>query len=369
MDEGRGDFIDGSFRKVRGPHDEGVAVMSRDPARDFQPVFRAATSTQNVDAAVDAARRAQPAWNALGVEGRRKHMHALKAAFDEHVDKMARTITREMGKPIREATAEAKSLGDRIPLILEDGLKRIATLKPDGVAGEARAHPQGVLAVVGPYNYPAHLVNAHVIPALVTGNTVIIKPSEVTPGVGELYATCVERAGLPRGVVNMVQGGGDVGKVLVAHPGLDGVLFTGSWKTGRAITEANLDQPHKILALEMGGKNVAVVCDDADLSQALAAVIQGAFLTAGQRCTATSRLLVFARVAERFLDALVAAARIAPWRSARRHDDVRSARHARIARALHALARERGRCGLRAVARRHDAGRRRFRDAVDSFVA
>ena len=109
--------------------------------------------------------------------------------------------------------------------------------------------------------------------------------------------------------MNLIQGGGDVGKALAGHNGIDGVLFTGSWKTGRAITEACLDQPHKILALEMGGKNVAVVCDDADLPQALAAVVQGAFLTAGQRCTATSRLLVLSRVAERFLDALVAAVR------------------------------------------------------------
>jgi succinylglutamate-semialdehyde dehydrogenase len=294
---------------VRGAHDDGAAVISRDPARDFQPVFRGATSTLNVDIAVEAARRAQPTWHALGIEGRTKHLLGLRAAFDEHVDKMARIITREMGKPIREATLEAKSLGERIPLILEDGMRRIATLRPDGVAGEARAHPQGVLAVVGPYNYPAHLVNSHVIPALATGNAVIIKPSEVTPGVGELYATCAERAGLPRGVVNLVQGAGDIGRALVAHAGIDGVLFTGSWKTGRAITEVCLDQPHKMLALEMGGKNVAVVCDDADLPQALAAVLQGAFLTTGQRCTATSRLLVFARVAERFLDALVAAAR------------------------------------------------------------
>src|SRR5687768_17928741 len=127
MEDGRGDFIDGSFRKVRG--DEGAAVMSRDPARDYQPVFRAVASAAHVEAAVEAARRAQAGWYALGVEGRKKHMLALRAAFDEHIEKMAKTITREMGKPLREATTEAKSLGERIPLILEDGLKRIATLR------------------------------------------------------------------------------------------------------------------------------------------------------------------------------------------------------------------------------------------------
>src|SRR5438132_450146 len=159
MEEGRGDFIDGAFRKVRGAHDDGAAVQSRDPSRDFAPVFRAATSIANVDAAVDAAKKAQSAWAALGVDGRKKHLVALKAAFDEHAEKMARAITREMGKPIREANAEAKSLGERIPLVLDESMKRVATRKPDGVPGEERAHPQGVLGVIGPYNYPAHLVN------------------------------------------------------------------------------------------------------------------------------------------------------------------------------------------------------------------
>jgi succinylglutamic semialdehyde dehydrogenase len=304
-EEGRGDFIDGVFRRAKGER----VLQSRDPARDFAPVFRTVVDVAHVDDAVAAAQRAQPSWQALGVDGRRKYLLALKAAFDENVDVIARAIVREMGKPLREALIEAKSLGDRVTLVLEDGLKRIETLKPAGVAGEARAHPQGVLAVLGPYNFPCHLMNSHIIPALATGNAVVVKPSEIVPMCGELYARCVERAGFPPGVFNLVQGGGDVGRALVAHPDTQGVLFTGSWRTGRAISQAILDQPHKIAALEMGGKNVAVVCDDADLPQALAAVLQGAFLTAGQRCTATSRLLVMEKVAERFLDALVSATR------------------------------------------------------------
>ena len=303
---GRGDFVDGAFRLPARADGE---VQSRDPARDYAAVYRTTTSRAHVDDAVAAARSSQRAWHALGVEGRKKHLLALKAAFEEQVEAQAKAITREMGKPIREATAEAKSLGERVSLMLDDGLKRIAPLRPEGVNGEARWHPQGVLAVVGPYNYPAHLVNAHVIPALLTGNAVVVKPSEVTPWSGELYARAFEKAGLPGGVFNMVQGGSDVGRALVAHEGVDGVLFTGSWKTGRAIQQACLDQPHKVLALEMGGKNAAVVCDDADLPQALAAVLQGAFLSSGQRCTATSRLLVEKKIAERFLDALLTAAR------------------------------------------------------------
>lgn len=305
-EEGRGDFIDGTFKKAR---ESSGTIISKDPAKDFAPVFKVSVYPGHVDEAVAAARRAQPAWHALGLEGRRKHLQTLKVAFDDAADVIARAIVREMGKPLREALVEARALGERISLTFDEGLKRIAPLRPDGLQGEARAHPQGVLAVIGPYNYPCHLMNAHIIPALITGNTVVVKPSEVTPLCGEIYARCVERAGLPAGVFNLVQGAGDIGRTLVEHNNIDGVLFTGSWKTGRAISQAILDQPWKIAALEMGGKNVAVVCDDADLHQALAAVLQGAFLTTGQRCTATSRLMVAEKVAERFLDALLAATR------------------------------------------------------------
>ncbi len=304
---GRGSFINGAWHATDANAD--AVIVSHDPARDFAPVFRAGVNVDHVDVAIKAARAAQPAWHALGVEGRTPYLLALKAAFEAGVDATATAIVREMGKPLREALIEAKALGDRVTLTLGDGLKRIETMRPDGVPGEARAHPQGVLAVLGPYNFPVHLMNSHIIPALATGNAVVVKPSEIVPMCGEHYARAVEAAGLPPGVFNLVQGRGDVGRALVVHDDVDGILFTGSWKTGRAINEAILDQPNKIAALEMGGKNVAVVMDDADLPQALAAVLQGAFLTTGQRCTATSRLLVHERVAEPFLDALVASAR------------------------------------------------------------
>jgi len=303
---GRGDFIAGAWRL---PQADRGSLATADPARDFAPVFSVGTDVAHVDDAVAAARAAQPGWWALSFDERRALLGQLERVFQSHVDDIAEAIVRETGKPHREALGEARSLAGRIALVAGDGMKRIEPLLPDGVTGEARAHPQGVVTVIGPYNYPAHLVNAHVIPALLTGNTVVIKPSEQCAWTGELYAQCFAEAGLPAGVVNMVQGAGDVGRALVSHEGTDAVLFTGSWATGRAITEACLDQPNKLVALEMGGKNCAVVLDDADLPQALAMVLQGAFLTTGQRCTATSRVLVHESVADRFIDALASATR------------------------------------------------------------
>lgn len=304
-----GDFIDGVFLGAPDEDATGAVIESRDPANGFRPVFRVATRAEHTGRAVAAARKAQRSWFACGVETRIAHLMRLKAVFQAHAEELARAIVHETGKPHREALSEAHSLGARIELMAKDGLQRIETLRPDGAGGEARYHPQGVLVVIGPYNYPAHLLNAHVIPALMTGNTVVIKPTEHCPWTGQLYAACAAEAGLPPGVLNLVQGGGDVGRALVSHPDTDGVLFTGSWATGRAITEACLDQPHKVLALEMGGKNCAVLLDDAELPQALAGVLQGAFLSTGQRCTATSRVLVHKRVFDRFIDALVGATR------------------------------------------------------------
>ena len=262
--QGRGSFIGGDFHKAGGQE-----LQSTNPANNYEPVFTTVTGDDQVDAAVAAARGALKDWMGLSQEQRNTHLRALKEQFNAHADEMAERMVLEMGKPLNEARGEAASLGARIDLMIANGLKRVATESPNGVAGEARYRAQGVLAVLGPYNFPAHLVNAHVIPALLTGNTVVVKPSELTPGVGELYATCIEKAGLPAGVYNMVQGTGAVGQQLTTHAGVDGVLFTGSYRTGRAIAQTMLDHPGKMLALEMGGKNMSVVMDDADLYQAL----------------------------------------------------------------------------------------------------
>ncbi|HEY6881296.1 MAG TPA: aldehyde dehydrogenase family protein, partial [Polyangiales bacterium] len=147
-------------------------------------------------------------------------------------------------------------------------------------------------AVVGPFNFPLHLVHGHVVPALLMGNTVVLKPSELTPSVGQLYAECFEAAGFAGGVFNLVQGAGGAGAKLSAHPDVDVVMFTGSYAVGQAIKRATLEQPHKLLALELGGHNPALVLADADLDKAVHDVMWGAFVTCGQRCSGTAVALV-----------------------------------------------------------------------------
>ena len=302
MKTGRGNFINGQF------HQGELELKSHNPAKSFTPVFRAHTSLEHVPMALDAARAAQRKWSALSQDERNAHVCRLRDAFNRHQERMAEAILSETGKPLREARGEAKALGARVDLTINSALPRIAVTHPVA-RGEQRFHAQGVLVVLGPYNYPAHLLNAHIIPAILTGNTVVVKPSEYCLATGALYAEIVHSANLPEGVINIVQGAADIGRALVEHPNSDGVLFTGSYRTGRAISQTLLDHPHKIAALEMGGKNPALILDDADLQQALVGVLQGAFLTAGQRCTATSRVLVHKRVSKAFTDALVNAAK------------------------------------------------------------
>ena len=160
-----------------------------------------------------------------------------------------------------------------------------------------------MLAVLGPYNFPAHLPNGHIVPALLAGNAVVFKPSEKTPATGAFLLECYHAAGVPEGAVRLLIGGPDEGRALAGHDDIDGLLFTGSARTGLALNRQFAERPEKILALEMGGNNPIIVWDDADLDAAAALIVQSAYTTAGQRCTAGRRLIV----EDRLYDPLIAA--------------------------------------------------------------
>jgi succinylglutamic semialdehyde dehydrogenase len=197
----------------------------------------------------------------------------------------------------------------KIDIALGEGLALVQDVNLDGGKLSWRYRPHGVLAVIGPFNFPLHLAHGHVVPALLAGNTVVFKPSEVTPHCGLLYARLLAEAGLPPGVVNVVQGDGAAGAALAEGEGVDGVLFTGSYEVGVKILRANAARPGRLLALELGGKNAAIVLADAPWEKAQADVLISAFSTAGQRCTCASRLIVERSIAGRFVEELAARAR------------------------------------------------------------
>lgn len=247
-----------------------------------------------VDAGVKAARQAFPQWAKQTFEQRLSVLEAFAASLKNHADELSRCIGEETGKPLWESATEVTSMINKVAISVQSYRER--TGEKSGPLGDATAvlrhKPHGVVAVFGPYNFPGHLPNGHIVPALLAGNSVVFKPSELTPKVAELTVKCWIEAGLPAGVLNLLQGARETGIALAAHAGIDGLFFTGSSRTGNALHQQFAGRPDKILALEMGGNNPLVVDQVEDLDAAVYTIIQSAFISAGQRCTCARRLLV-----------------------------------------------------------------------------
>ncbi len=251
-------------------------------------------SAAQVDAAVAAARHAFVSWATRPLDQRIGILQAFAVSLRNHADELAYCIGEETGKPLWESATEVTSMVNKVAISIQSYRER--TGEKSGPLGDATAvlrhKPHGVVAVFGPYNFPGHLPNGHIVPALLAGNAVVFKPSELTPKVAELTVKCWIEAGLPVGVLNLLQGARETGIELAAHTGIDGLFFTGSSRTGNSLHQQFAGRPDKILALEMGGNNPLIVDQVRDVEAAVYTVIQSAFISAGQRCTCARRLLV-----------------------------------------------------------------------------
>jgi succinylglutamic semialdehyde dehydrogenase len=205
-------------------------------------------------------------------------------------------ISQETGKPLWESLSEIDAMVNKVPLSIQAFKERRspAVASANNQTTATRYKPHGVVAVFGPFNFPGHLPNGHIVPALLAGNTVVFKPSELTPLVARRTLELWSEAGLPARVLNLIQGARETGQALARHGGVDGIFFTGSVAGGIALNQAAADQPQKILALEMGGNNPLVVWDveDKHLDAAVVLTIQSAYQTSGQRCSCARRLIV-----------------------------------------------------------------------------
>jgi succinylglutamic semialdehyde dehydrogenase len=269
-----------------------TTLISTEPATGAH-LWEGAVS--DVAAEVERARSAWPDWAAkplsFRIETLRRFANAVRAAEDELTD----LISRETGKPLWDARTEVGAVIGKVDISIAAYSERTGQKRLEGAMGARQAvrhKPHGVMAVLGPYNFPAHLPNGHIVPALIAGNAVVFKPSEKTPAVGAKLVELYHKAGVPEDLIRLVIGGPNEGRALTAHEGVDGILFTGSATTGVAINKAFADRPNKILALEMGGNNPIVAWDTPDIASAAVLIVQSAFLSAGQRCTAAKRLIV-----------------------------------------------------------------------------
>lgn len=266
----------------------------------------------DVDAAVTEARQAFPDWSRRPATEREAVVRKFGELLEQHREELARQIGEETGKPLWESRTEVSAMIGKIDISVQAREERAGHTEREVAGGRSvlRHRPHGVVAVFGPYNFPGHLPNGHIVPALLAGNTVVFKPSELAPGVAELTLRLWHHAGIPDGVINLIQGEADTGRALAAHKQIDGLFFTGSSTVGKLLHEQFGGQPGKILALEMGGNNPFIVDSVNDTRAAVHHTLQSAFLSAGQRCTCARRLLVpTGKKGDGFLDELAAAAR------------------------------------------------------------
>ena len=271
----------------------GDGFASFDPATEALVWRGNEASGAQVAAAVEAARAAFPDWADRPRVERIAAMKRYQAVLKERAPAMAEAISRETGKALWETTAELGSMAGKVDISIRAYDERTGERTAETAFGHAtlRHRPHGVAAVLGPFNFPGHLPNGHIVPALLAGDTVVFKPSEETPHTGQLMAECLEAADLPKGVFNLVQGGREVGAALLDQP-IDALMFTGSGAAGAHFRRKFADNPHVILALELGGNNPLAVWDAADAEAVAGIVVQSAFVTTGQRCSCARRLIV-----------------------------------------------------------------------------
>lgn len=249
-----------------------------------------AASASEVDESVQRARHVFGEWSQRTLDERILILRAYAVALERRKANLAEMISREVGKPTWEALTEVQSMAAKVGISIEAQARRCGEFR--GGAAITRFRPHGVVAVLGPFNFPGHLPNGHIVPALLAGNTVVYKPSEYAPGTAEIMALAWDDAGLPSGALNVVQGARETGAALAAHPEINGLFFTGSARTGLALAEQFSRTPEKILALEMGGNNPLIVWDVRDVRAAALIIAQSAYVSAGQRCTCARRLIV-----------------------------------------------------------------------------
>ncbi len=282
-------YIDGQWLAGQGEVFTSLNPMTQAPLWQGR-----AADVAQVRKAVSAARQAFTAWAQLSSSARIAYLQRFAEVLGRNADALAIAIGEETGKPLWEARTEVASMAAKVGISINSQAERAGERVTELADGSAflRHRPHGVVAVFGPYNFPGHLPNGHIVPALLAGNTVVFKPSELTPRVAELTVRCWQDAGLPAGVLNLLQGGRETGIALAAADDIDGLFFTGSSATGEALHRQFAGRPQCMLALEMGGNNPLIVEPVADLDAAVYTIVQSAFISAGQRCTCARRLIV-----------------------------------------------------------------------------
>lgn len=304
----KGNYYDGDFHfpPLTGPTGVDKFMTRLCPSDLDLELWRCPIDYQDVDSVLHSATNGFQVWRKVSIEDKIKILKKFQEIVLSKADEIATAISLEMGKPFWEAKTEAAALASKVQVTIEDSLPRVAhkvfpEIMPKTI-GHIHYKPLGPCLIIGPFNFPCHLANGQILSALIAGNSIIFKPSEKTCYSGQLLIECFHLAGFPPGVINLIQGDGEVARRLVKDRAVRGVFFTGSKEVGLNILKSTYHDLGKLTALELGGKNTSIIHKDADIENALAETLKGAFLTTGQRCTSTSIVAIHNSLKEQFVE-------------------------------------------------------------------
>ncbi|RLA65089.1 MAG: succinylglutamate-semialdehyde dehydrogenase [Epsilonproteobacteria bacterium] len=304
----KGNYFNGDFNypSLTGPDAAEKTIIRECPADLALKLWECPVKYGHVEQVVQSADKGFKTWRALPMQERinylKKYQEQVLAAKEE----IATAIALETGKPYWESLTEASALASKVDVTINESLPRIKAkhikdIMP-GTQGHVYFRPLGACLIIGPFNFPCHLANGQITSALISGNSIIFKPSEKTCYSAQVMIECFHRAGFPEGVINLIQGDGEIGRRLVNEKSVKGIFFTGSKEVGQRILSSTYKDLSKMVALELGGKNSSIICQDTNIEHALNEMIKACFLTSGQRCTSTSLIPIHESILEEFLD-------------------------------------------------------------------
>lgn len=302
-----GNYFNNSFHlpPTTGPHAVENIIRRFCPADLSLLLWETPVDYRDVERVVESASAGFKTWKKLTQSERNNFLKKYQEETAKRKDEIALAIAYETGKPLWEAKTEAASVTSKVNVTIEDSLPRIENKNILNIMPKTNGHiyykPIGPSLIIGPFNFPCHLANGQILSALAAGNSIVFKPSEKTCYSAQLLIECFHAAGFPPGVINLLQGDGEVARRLLKEKSLKGVFFTGSKEVGKKILDITHNDLSKLVSLELGGKNTTILHDDANTDNALQELLKACFLTTGQRCTSTSIVAIQRKIHEQFI--------------------------------------------------------------------
>jgi len=313
----RGDYFNGKFTAKNGVSAQDIKNSNEQiskycPGNIQHLLWDASINYQNISPVIDSCVDGYKTWRKTSISDRINLLKKFGEIANDKKDHIAMAIALETGKPLWEARTEASAIAAKVNVTITDSLKRVEQITINEVLPQIDGHiiykPIGPTLVIGPYNFPCHLANGQILAALLTGNSIIFKPSEKTMYSSQMLIECLHEAGFPKGVVNLINGTAKTTQDILKHPAIKGIFFTGSYAVGKKILEAVGCDITKLVALELGGKNMSIIHKDTDITHAIPELLRACYLSTGQRCTSTSMVVIHKDIEQEFLDKFKAAA-------------------------------------------------------------